>query len=298
MRVIFPVIDLESSRGVLQDALDCRRIRRAEIEAEITAQVALHEKLDAEHREVSMRWRSVAAELGNWERSAGSSLSELREISIRVQKINGEIERQVADANGARTAVLEAERALRESADAEEAALRAFEEESERAKSGTDLGMIEIAKKKALIAQLERKLEDMRADLVKQQEEGPRAAELRGRLAKEMREREIAQEEYAQGKEHVVGLRTLLELKERVIEDLSKWCPLNSKIKVRPGLDELRFVFDVALTRNRDMAGDLQVLVHEMNALQAEKRCLAMAPAPSDHESEGMDVIYHVLNLV
>jgi hypothetical protein len=41
------------------------------------------------------------------------------------------------------------------------------------------------------------------------------------------------------------------------------------------------------------MAGDQQVLEHEINELVAENGCFTMAMAPPGQESEGTDMIYH-----
>jgi hypothetical protein len=54
--------------------------------------------------------------------------------------------------------------------------------------------MVEIANKKAFIGQPERKLEDMRAALLKQWEEEPATAELLERLARETSEMEVEQD--------------------------------------------------------------------------------------------------------
>jgi DNA repair exonuclease SbcCD ATPase subunit len=196
------------------------------------------------YREIESRHCGAAAELARLERSAVSALSEFVVTSKQLQKINGEIGRKVAAAAVARNGAIEADRALNVFANVQQRGLwkleEELEEELERAKAAPNVVMIEITKKKALIGQLERKLDDMRAAL-RQLEEGPAAAGLRARQTKETGELEVEQEEYAHGKERAAGLRTLLELKERVIEDLGTLCPFNSNVKARPGLEEPRY---------------------------------------------------------
>jgi chromosome segregation ATPase len=297
-RIICQVVDLESEYSEGEGMREGRKGRVRDVEGEVRELERMRGRLEAELEEVTGKYESVMVELKRLEAVAASKFAELKAVGAEIEVVSGATEKGFTEARAIRREIDDARRDLQAFEMEYEGLERTIEEELQKPKVVPDLGGIRIAKKKTLIGQLEHKLEEARATIMIQQAEGQWAALLRTRLANEIRERGMAQAEYTRGRDKMVRLRTLLELKETVLEELGKWCPRDSKVKVRPGLDELLFVFDVALTRNRDMAGNLQVLTNELNALEAEKRCLAITQSPPGQESEGMNVIYHVLNLV
>jgi chromosome segregation ATPase len=143
-----------------------------------------------------------------------------------------------------------------------------------RLSSFPEHGNLEIAKKLVKLNELERKLEDERQKLIRKQSNDPNVAELRANLEREENDKKEIAAEYMTGKAHVAHLSLLLDRKQRVISDLDRWCPLNSKVKIRPGIDEFFFIYDVILTRNRDVANDLQIITQELSRLGTDEKAI------------------------
>jgi DNA repair exonuclease SbcCD ATPase subunit len=274
VRIILSVIDLESDRFHLETHRLSHSAKFSELISEHSDLQTAHTSLNNDAREAIERANTLASELESWELLLASKFADLRATSILIQNANEEIERECAGISEAQTAVVRERVAFSDWVEEQNAIQNAIDEEYERARTAPDVGSIEIAKKRGLIGQLEHKLEEMRAMLLRQREEEPGVVEMNSFLKEEVHQRVKVEQEYAKGKEKMEGLRKTLELKERVIEDLGKWCPLDSKVKVRPGIEELLFVFEVALTRNRDMAGNLQQLRQEIAELEAERDAL------------------------
>jgi vacuolar-type H+-ATPase subunit I/STV1 len=133
-----------------------------------------------------------------------------------------------------------------------------------------DEGRLEIDKKLEQLDQLNEKLEEAKEEIVQKQLALAGVIELKERLENEQNEKRDTAEAYTAGKAHVARVSLLLDRKQRVIADLEKWCPLDSKVKVKPGMDEFLFLFDVIWTRNRDVAADLQAVTRELSALETE----------------------------
>jgi chromosome segregation ATPase len=273
MRLILPVADLESERCALEE-------NRLGVCAELGEIGVTRVRLEGSWRalseafvEVTKRAEALGSELESWESVLASKFADLRATSMLVHAADIELQKECA-------AVVEvqAEVARQREAFAQwETLQRAVESELEAEVTEMitpEVGGIELSKKKALIAQLEHKLGETRESLLRQRGEDPQLTDLNDKLMGEGDALLEAEKEYARGKQRIETLRSRLDLKERVIQDLGKWCPLGSKIKVRPGIDELLFVYDVALTRNRDMAAQLQVLRQEQAELEAERIAL------------------------
>jgi chromosome segregation ATPase len=204
------------------------------------------------------------------ERSLEDKIGELNGYGPELEMIEKEVCAELAQANGIR----EETRAL-QSGGLEWHRERMLEleklgNEISRLSSEPDEGGIEVAKKLALREQLERKVTELRHSARWQQFDNPRITELMEELEGVKDERDVAADEYATGRLRLFQLREQLERKERAIKDLSSWCPLYSKVKVRPGMEEFLFLYDVVLTRNRDLASDLNTLTQEIRELEAE----------------------------
>jgi hypothetical protein len=271
MRILLRVVDCESDLSGIQKARVCQNGHFTERSSESAALERERSELSAKHEALARNHGAIACELESWELLIGSKFADLKAMSALIQKVNGEIESECESEAAARTAAARGRAEFAEWSQHHSDLWREVDAEVAELRASPDVGGIEVGKKRALIAQLEHKLEELRSAVMRQRGEAPQVARLNARLEDEVRERQLAEEEYARGKERIERLRKTLELKERVIEDLGRWCPLQSKVKVRPGIEELLFVYEVALTRNRDMAGNLQVLTQEIGGLEAER---------------------------
>ena len=144
---------------------------------------------------------------------------------------------------------------------------RNFEEELREA---SETAAIEVHKRKTLISQLEQQLGNVRTGIATRPIDQSDVRKLTEQLEAEWKNHQIACDQYQKGKARIEKLRVVLDHKLEVIKDLEEWCPLTSKPKVSPGLNEFMFLFDVVFTRNREMAQQLNLITSELEHLQAE----------------------------
>ena len=142
-----------------------------------------------------------------------------------------------------------------------------FEEEIREA---SEKAAIEVHKRKTLISQLEQQLGNVRTGIATKPIDQSDVCKLTDQLEAEWKNHQIASDQYQKGKTRIEKLRVILDHKLEVIKDLEEWCPLSSKPKVSPGLNEFMFLFDVVFTRNREMAQQLNLITTELEHLQAE----------------------------
>jgi hypothetical protein len=134
-------------------------------------------------------------------------------------------------------------------------------------KSELENSEIQLAKKKALVAELQRKLDEWCT--VVSQEKLPL---LTVSLESELGERQIVLDGYENKRAEMDRLRMVLDRKLRIIDELEKAFPLAAKVKTTKGIDEFAFIYDVVFTRNRDLAHDLQLATQELTQLELENR--------------------------
>ena len=135
----------------------------------------------------------------------------------------------------------------------------------------SETSSIEVNKKRILVNELEQKLGNLRTGIATRSRDHQDVTKLTEQLEMEWKNHQLACEEYQKGKSRIEKLRVILDHKLEVIKDLEEWCPLSSKPKVAPGLDEFMFLFDVVFTRNRELAQQLNLVQSELAALKNER---------------------------
>jgi hypothetical protein len=121
---------------------------------------------------------------------------------------------------------------------------------------------------------LEKKLEELRQDLIERQSNHPVVLALTSELEQEWIEHQTLLEvfEDAEKKLHVMQLdleRTELAMREMEI----RW-PVRGKVKRRKGIGELESVYEEALIQNRQLGRDLALLKDEVAVLEEMNQTL------------------------
>lgn len=131
-----------------------------------------------------------------------------------------------------------------------------------------------IKKKEQLATQLLQKIKDLQNSIGKARSQDSSLGQYSQTLEEQWEARQFLLDGYQNEMKRLEKNRVILEHKISVIKDLNEWCPLESKVKTTPGIEEFLFLYDVVYTQNRDMSHDLQILIKEMNEVEKENQFL------------------------
>jgi hypothetical protein len=265
------MVDLESEVSSLGGMSEDDKRRSVELAKEVERLMPQNAELEVEFASVCRALESVTEEVDWWNRLLESKFTDLESTAALLDEMCGRDERELEQAAAVRDGVVRQWSEFAAWTREREAYMVSI---AEQAAAGhaleRDVIGIELTKKRNLVAQLQHKLDTIRAAAARQRLADGCIDELNDRLEREWRERQIAEDAYYTGKTTIEGLRVVLDQKVKVIDDLQINYALGTKPNAKPGVPEFMFVFDVVYTQNRNRAADIQVLAQEISEFEAE----------------------------
>jgi chromosome segregation ATPase len=265
--VFLQMVDLESQIQFLSQPLPAPETidgkdpltRAEETEQRLTDTLALRQEeidnLEAESVAIGDRLKTGVSELDRLETSVRWAATERRDETRKIDRVQAETARIKSEFEA-----FSEKRAqdLKEIEDALE-----ILKNTEKPRDAT------VEEHKAIIDELEGQLDAIVAGLVEKS-----LPALNAQLGAELAERHEAVKVYEEGKKKMERLRTILNRKLDVFDELSLRFSSRSKIAMARGLGELEFIYDTVVTHNKDMGRDMQALTQELRALEEENRKL------------------------
>ena len=126
-----------------------------------------------------------------------------------------------------------------------------------------------LNKRKSMVEQLEKKLDEVHQELIEKQSESPVVKQLTEELEKRWFEHQQLFDQFTKAQAQVDRKKADIERKETAIAEISKKWPATGQVKLKKGIKEQEYIYEEALIQNRKMAGDLGILNDDI-AVQEE----------------------------
>ena len=126
-----------------------------------------------------------------------------------------------------------------------------------------------LTKKKQLSEQLEKKLADVRQELMLKQSNTDIVQQLTAKLEEHWIQHQRILDQYEKKKELLQKKKDDLNRKTVAYDEINNRWPLNGKVKAKIGISELTYIYEEAMIQNRKMANDLSTLKDDL-AVQEE----------------------------
>jgi hypothetical protein len=119
-----------------------------------------------------------------------------------------------------------------------------------------------------MIDQLQKRLQDVRQDLMHRQSDLPVVQSLTGELEREWVQHQKLFDVFVRKNTAMLKAQAEVERTETAIREIEVKWPINGKVKEKKGIEELVFLYEEALIQNRQMAVDMLSLRDEVAVLE------------------------------
>jgi DNA repair exonuclease SbcCD ATPase subunit len=239
-----------------------------------------HFKL-AELRRLSAECDAVAHEILVTKSSIGATFARLEDMSMALQAVNDAMEGEIQRSHAERSEIESINKVLKAETESHRLAVAQKREEiadiPNKAKAKEAEKATLLAKKKAMGEQLERKLEEVRQDLIARQATLPIVVTLTEELEREWVAHQRLLDGFQKKDARLNAMKRDLERTEVAIREISARWPVQGKVKRKKGFGELEYIFEEALIQNRQMTMDHVLLRDELAALEELKAGLKVA---------------------
>jgi chromosome segregation ATPase len=137
-----------------------------------------------------------------------------------------------------------------------------------------------LAKRRVLVERLERKLEEVRTELVERQSTHPALQELTHQLEREWVEHQQLFDAFERTEAKMHSIQSDLDRTDTAIREFAARWPTQGKRKTTKGFDQLVYTYEEALLQNRQMAFDHAALTEEIAVLEEMNATLCAAAFP------------------
>jgi chromosome segregation ATPase len=226
----------------------------------------------AEVERLEARARSVALEIEQIKAEVTATFAQLETFSISL-RVTNEATKAEVDKSQETRAVVESLCAMIKKEESEFVARleKCQKERAEfpaRLKQASDDKAATIAKKKSILEEVGRKLDDIRQELIRRQGGLPIVQQLTGELEKEWVEHQRLLDVFERNDRRRQSTLLDLQRTQTAIREIEAKFPSTGKVKRTKGLQELEAIYEDALIQNRQMGIDLAALKDEAAVLQ------------------------------
>lgn len=270
--VILHMLDAENTYSGLVRYLEWARSAIPQAQAKIQSLTARAGPLRAELARLDSDSAAIYQDLEQTKTQTATNFLQLETFTGTLKAATVLIRSEEARADGVRSEIdalrrqtREEETALRSRLEKCQEARRSFPARMQAAKAD---GATLVHKKKSLVEQLEKKLDDMRHDLVARQSNTPTVQRLTAELEREWMDHQrlldiCERKTAAMHKKEIDLQRTHI-----AIEEIRRKWPAHGAVKAKRGFGELEFLYEESLTHNRQMGIDLAAVTEDVAAHQ------------------------------
>jgi hypothetical protein len=265
--------DIENVRAELANAVhEVRDVEVPRLRARIEAKTSKNHLKLAELRRMGADCDALAHGILVTKAAIAATFARLEDSGTELQAVNVEMQAELEGAVADRAEIDELRGELKREVDEWPQKIGKARAEIDDLPNHAQTRSIEkeklVLKKRALIDQLEKKLDDVRQDLIARQAAMPIVQELTEQLEKEWVQHQKMLDAFQKREARLQALQLDLQRTEDAITEISTRWPVKGKIKRKKGLGERECLFEEALIQNRQMTMDHVLLRDEVAALE------------------------------
>jgi chromosome segregation ATPase len=280
----------------LEDLEDTKAQLTALLERSLVEIPRLAAKIEGKTGKIQMRKLELHrrdSEVDSWHHSidqaklqVASIFGQLEKLSIQRQTDNARLKMETDQALAEREAMdrksaeWKAESAKLEGRLAAEKA--GLDSVPDQIQAAYDDGETLLHKKKSMLEQLEKKLDEVRQNLLRRQAEDPTVQKLTAHLESEWVEHHRLFETAERRERKLQNTQDDLKRVSIAIQEAQRLWPADGKVKRKKGVPELEAIYEEALTDNRNLGMEVAFLDDEVSVLEDIHRTLELEVAPAD----------------
>jgi chromosome segregation ATPase len=276
--VMFHIDDLENTYRHLREFVAQCTAEIPCVRAKIEATTAKHGAIKAELERLTTETDRVIGEIDEKKAQIAAVFAQLETSSSLLQSINEERKQEVhkmkparAEIDKLRTRVREAELELIAQGEKLQTELNTY---NPKLKAAREDNATLLQKKRVMCEGLEKKLEELRQDLIERQSNQPEVQALTHELEQEWIEHQKLLEVFEDTEKKLQNTQLDLERTELAMREMEIRWPVKGSVKRKKGIGELESVYEEALIQNRQLGRDLALLKDEVAVLEEMNQTL------------------------
>jgi chromosome segregation ATPase len=136
-----------------------------------------------------------------------------------------------------------------------------------------------LNKKRIIVEQLQKKLSDLKQDLMSRYSDTPVVQDLTKELEREWMKHQKLFDIFVKKNALMLRAQEEVERTETAIREIEMRWPMNGKVREKKGIEEMEFIYDAVLITNRQLAVDFSSLKDEVAVLEEMNTTLKAALA-------------------